>query len=195
MKKMILVLSAFAILMGAAFYIVNNTASKSVPSGNQTGSAGNSGNTSEGSDKTINKILLKMKAKDFKLKDLDGNEISLSNIKGKNVYINFWATWCSPCKSEMSELQKLYQETKGTDLVILTVNLGEDRNTVNTFMKSNNYGFEVLLDSGEKVSTLYNISSIPTSLFVDKDGYLVAKHVGAMNIDEMKSYISLLNKN
>lgn len=95
----------------------------------------------------------------------------------------------------MPELQKLFRKTKNTDLVILTVNLGEDRNIVNTFMRTNNYDFTVLLDSDEKVSTLYNISSIPISLFVDKDGYMFAKYFGAMNIDKMKACISLLNKN
>ncbi|ETI89629.1 MAG: Alkyl hydroperoxide reductase/ Thiol specific antioxidant/ Mal allergen, partial [Clostridium butyricum DORA_1] len=103
----------------------------------------------------INPNVVKTKALDFKLKDLDGNEVSLSSLKGKKVFLNFWATWCPPCKAEMPEIEKLYQETKDSDLVILAVDIGENSNTVKPFIDENKYNFKVLLDSDQSVATQY----------------------------------------
>ncbi|MFL0166213.1 TlpA family protein disulfide reductase [Candidatus Clostridium helianthi] len=137
---------------------------------------------------------IKTKAIDFNLKDLNGNELSLSDLKGKKVFLNFWATWCPPCKAEMPEIEKLYQETKDSDLVIVSVEIGEPLNTVKSFIDSNKYNFKVLIDPDQSVATKYNITSIPTSYFIDKDGNIVSKHVGGMNIDQMKAYIKTLDK-
>ena len=133
------------------------------------------------------------KAIDFKLKDLDGKELSLSDLKGKNVFLNFWATWCPPCKAEMPEIEKLYQETKDSDLVIVSIEIGEPLGTVKSFIDINKYSFKVLLDSDQSVASKYNIASIPTSYFINKDGNIVSKKMGSMNIDEMKGYIKALN--
>ena len=137
---------------------------------------------------------IKIKAQDFKLKDLEGKEVSLSDYKGKKVFLNFWATWCPPCKSEMPEIEQLYKETKDNDLVILTVEIGESRDTVKSFIDSNKYNFKVLLDSDQNVASQYNIASIPTSYFIDVEGNIVSKNIGAMNIDKMKQYIKTLDK-
>ncbi len=136
---------------------------------------------------------VKMKATDFKLQDLNGREVSLSDLRGKNVFLNFWATWCPSCKAEMPEIEKLYQETKNSDLVILAINLGENRQTVQSFKDKNKYNFNMLLDADQAVAIKYDITSIPTSFFIDKDGNIISKKIGAMNIDEMKSYINSLN--
>ena len=135
----------------------------------------------------------KEKAIDFKLKDLNGKDVSLNDFKGKNVLLNFWATWCPPCKAEMPDIEKLYQENKNSDLVILAVNLGEDKQTVKSFIEKNKYNFDILLDSDQDVAIKYNIVSIPTSFFIDKEGNIVSKKIGAMTLEEMKSYINLLN--
>ncbi|MGH4052192.1 MAG: TlpA family protein disulfide reductase [Clostridium sp.] len=138
--------------------------------------------------------VIKTKAPDFKLKDLDGKELTLSDLKGKKVFLNFWATWCPPCKSEMPEIQKLYEETKDTDLVIVAVDIGEPLSEVKSFTSENKYTFKVLLDSDQSVAAKYEISSIPTSYFIDEDGNIISKFIGAMNIDKMKSYIKNLDK-
>jgi thiol-disulfide isomerase/thioredoxin len=132
----------------------------------------------------------KVAAPDFKLKDLSGKEVSLSDFKGKRVFVNFWATWCPPCKAEMPELEKLYQETKTSDLVIIAVDLGEDKATVQKFIEKNKYNFQVLLDTNNEAASLYGIRSIPTSYFIDKDGYIVNGKIGAMNLEEMRSYVN-----
>jgi Peroxiredoxin len=134
------------------------------------------------------------KAIDFTLKDLDGNKVSLSDFKGKNVYINFFATWCPPCKGEMPDIENVYKEFKDKDLVVLAVDLGEQTETVKNFIESNKYSFKVLLDSDTSVAEKYNISAIPVSLFIDKNGNIKAKRVGAITEDEMKANIEKLYK-
>jgi thiol-disulfide isomerase/thioredoxin len=131
-------------------------------------------------------------ALNFKLKDLNGKEVSLSDFKGKKVLLNFWASWCGPCISEMPDIQKLYNETKDSDLVILAVNLGEDKDTVKSFIDINKYNFTVLLDLDQNTSRQYNITAIPTSFFIDKEGNIVSTVKGAMTFEQMKNYINKL---
>lgn len=135
--------------------------------------------------------LEKVKAQNFKLKDLNGNEISLNDLKGKKVLLNFWATWCPPCRSEMPDIEELYQKTKDSDLVILAVNIGEDSNTVKSFIDKNKYNFRVLLNTDQSIASQYNIVSIPTSFFIDEEGNITAKKVGPMTMEEMESYANI----
>ncbi len=134
-----------------------------------------------------------MKDYDFELEDLTGSKISLSGLKGKKIFLNFWATWCPPCKAEMPDIEKLYQETKDTDLVILAVNVGEDKKTVESFIADNNYNFPVLLDVKGTVSQLYQVSGIPTSYFINSEGYLVDGVTGAIPLESMKEYVNNLD--
>jgi len=131
---------------------------------------------------------IKLAALDFKLVDLNGKEVSLSDFKGKKVFLNFWASWCPPCISEMPDIEKLYTETKDSDLVILAVNLGEDKATVKAFSDTNKYNFKILLDTDQSVGKQYNISAIPTSYFIDKEGNIVSTVKGALSLEKMKSY-------
>lgn len=133
-------------------------------------------------------------AQDFTLKDLNGNEVSLSDFQGKKVFLNFWATWCPPCIAEMPEIEKLYQETKDSDLVILSVETGDSLDTVSAFIEEKGYTFEVLLDGEQSVAIDYGISAIPTSYFIDEEGTIVSKVVGGMDLDEMKNNIEKLDK-
>ncbi|WP_291633308.1 TlpA disulfide reductase family protein [Clostridium sp.] len=134
----------------------------------------------------------KIAAQDFKLKDLNGKEVSLSDFKGKKVYLNFWASWCGPCKSEMPDIEKLYNETKESDLVILAVNLGETKIQTKSFIDDNKYTFPILLDLDQSVANQYTIQYIPTSYFIDKEGNIVSKISGALTLAEMKDNISKL---
>jgi len=177
MRKIILIIAI--ILVCLSIYTVTNFVSKS--STDKSTSI-----QSSDSKKTV--------AADFKLKDLEGNELSLSSLKGKKVFLNFWATWCPPCKAEMPEIEKLYQETKDSDLVIVAVEIGEPLGTVKPFIDTNKYNFKVLLDSDQKVASQYGISSIPTSFFIDVDGNIISKKLGGMNIDQMREYIDALDK-
>ena len=194
MKKLLIVLIA-AVLIGVSIYTVNtyNSSVKNKDNGNTTQSNSNN-NTTTTKPIGINPDAIKTKAIDFKLKDLDGKELSLSDLKGKKVFINFWATWCPPCKAEMPEIEKIYQETKDSDLVIVAIEIGEPLSTVKPFINNNKYNFKVLLDLDQSVATKYGISAIPTSYFIDKNGNIVSKNVGAMDIDQMKASIKALDK-
>jgi len=146
----------------------------------------------EGAGTTKSSSTNKIAALDFKLKDLNGKEVSLSDFKGKKVLLNFWASWCPPCKAEMPDLEKLYQQTKDSDLVILAVNLGEDKTTAKSFIENNKYNFTVLLDLDQGTANQYNIVAIPTSFFIDKEGNIVSTFKGGMTLEQMKDNISKL---
>ena len=113
-------------------------------------------------------------APDFSLNNLNGEEISLKDFRGHPVMLNFWATWCYPCRFEMPFIQEIYEDPdwKDTGLVIVAVNMGESRDDVEGFMSDNDLSFEVLLDSAYNIAQAYNIRSIPTTLFIDKDGII-----------------------
>jgi peroxiredoxin len=196
MKKSLIVLIA-AVLIGVSIFTVKNynaSSPKVTPSVENTDKGGTTENKTSTKPIGITPNVIKNKAVDFKLKDLDGNEVSLSDLKGKKVFLNFWATWCPPCKEEMPEMEKLYQETKDSDLVIVAIDIGESLSTVKPFIESNKYNFKVLIDSDQSVANQYNISATPTSYFIDEDGNIISKNVGAMNIEQMKEYIKTLDK-
>lgn len=118
-------------------------------------------------------------APDFQLQDLNGQAISLSDLRGKPVLINFWATWCPPCRGEMPYLQEIYEEWAGSGLVVLAVNLGESPAEVEDFRQSQNLTFTVLLDARQTVGQTYNITAIPTTFFIDKNGIIQEWVTGA----------------
>lgn len=192
-KSLKLVVFIAAVLIGVSILTVNNYNS-SVENKDKSSTPQNNTNNASTKPIGINPNVIKTKAIDFKLKDLNGKDLSLSDLKGKKVFVNFWATWCPPCKAEMPEIEKLYQETKDSDLVIVAIEIGEPLDTVKSFIDSNKYNFKVLLDSDQSVSSKYGITSIPTSYFIDVDGNIISKRLGAMNINEMKVYIKTLDK-
>lgn len=119
------------------------------------------------------------KAPDFTLQDLDGQSVSLSDFEGKPVLINFWNSGCSPCRREMPFLQEIYDEIPDSELVMLTINIGESSATVKKFLGDNNLSLPVLLDTNAAVAQRYSMPGIPTTFFVDRDGILQVKVIGA----------------
>jgi cytochrome c-type biogenesis protein len=113
---------------------------------------------------------------DFTLKDLKGKSHTLSDYQGKIIVLNFWASWCPPCRAEMPDLEKFYQDSKGGDMAFLTVNLTdgiqEKEETARSFITKNGYTFPVLLDLETKVAEEYYVGSIPTTFIIDKDGII-----------------------
>lgn len=204
MKKNIIIWTIAAILVVIAVYTTknynaNSNTAKNTPQQSQKTEQSTpapsptpaDNNSKPGSQKEQNKINL-MKDYDFTLEDLQGNKVTLSKFKGKKVYLNFWATWCPPCKEEMPDIEKLYHETKDTDLVILAIDVGEDKNTVQNFIANNNYNFTVLLDVKGEVSQLYQVTGIPTSYFIDTKGNLDNGVTGAISLESMKENINKL---
>ncbi len=118
-------------------------------------------------------------APDFQLKDLDGQSTSLSNFRDKPVLINFWATRCPECLAEMPYLQQVYEERSDEGLVVLAINIGDSPSEVKEFLQTHNLSLPVLLDTEENVARKYNITGIPTSFFIDGDGIIRQKIIGA----------------
>lgn len=118
-------------------------------------------------------------APDFQLQNLDGQSITLSDFRGKPVVVNFWATWCGPCAFEMPFIQEIYDERSGEGLIVLAINVGESASEVEQFMQNHNLSIPVLLDTDRAVSWKYNIRAFPTTFFIDKDGIIQDKVIGA----------------
>ncbi|UCG93964.1 MAG: TlpA family protein disulfide reductase [Candidatus Aerophobus sp.] len=136
----------------------------------------------------IQKINPPVKAKDFTLEDLKGSAVSLRDFEGKVIFLNFWATWCPPCRIEMPAMEKLWQKFKDEDFVILAVDLREAREKVSSFIKENGYTFPVLLDSGGEVANTYGITAIPTTYLLDPRGRIVGKALGARDWASQKTF-------
>ena len=128
-----------------------------------------------------------VKAPDFELKTLAGESVKLSDYKGKKIMLNFWATWCPPCKEEMPDMETFYQQTKD-EVVILAVNIDPQYN-VNQFVTKLGITFPILLDEKDEVNSMYQVLTIPTTYFIDEEGIIRHKYLTAMTEDIMKQYI------
>lgn len=122
------------------------------------------------------------KAQNFSLKDLSGKMVRLSDQKNKVVIVNFWATWCPPCRDEMPSIQSFYNLFKNQKLVLLAVNLdGKSASFIRSFMKQNMYSFPVLLDDNGKTANAYGVRGIPATFVIDRTGRIVDRHIGSFN--------------
>jgi peroxiredoxin len=135
-------------------------------------------------------------APDFVLKSVDGSDVRLSDYRGKVVLLNFWATWCPPCRSEMPSIESLSKKMKGYDFVILAVSIdGFETSQLKNIVSPSHYTFTVLHDPDQKVADVYLISGIPTTYIIDKSGTIVDKSVGAEywdSEDRIKQLLSLV---
>ncbi|UCB50610.1 MAG: TlpA family protein disulfide reductase [Deltaproteobacteria bacterium] len=120
---------------------------------------------------------------DFTLPTLDGGSMTLSDLKGKVVLINFWATWCPPCREEMPSLERLYRHFKYEKFTLLAVDIMEHPETVKTFAREYNLSFPILLDKKGEVSQKYAANALPTTYVIDKEGKAVGKAIGPRKWD------------
>ena len=130
---------------------------------------------------------------DFELRDLSGAARRLSDFNGKVVFLNFWATWCGPCRYEMPSMETLYQRFKASGLEIVAVNLQEDSNSVQHFVEEYGLSFPVLLDTTGRIGATYGARSIPTTYIVDRDGFVLAGTIGTREWDT-EVYIRFFEK-
>ncbi|MBO8155117.1 MAG: TlpA family protein disulfide reductase [Bacillaceae bacterium] len=135
-------------------------------------------------------------APDFTLESLAGEEVSLSDFRGKKVFLNFWASWCPPCRAEMPEMQE-FHEKYGDEVVIIAVNAtGTERSldVVKEYVEKNNYTFTILLDKDLKVNATYQALSLPTTYYINSEGIIqFPRKIGPMDFDMMKNYMEELN--
>jgi len=125
----------------------------------------------------------KTKAPDFTVLDAGGKEVRFSSMFGKPIVLNFWASWCPPCKSEMPEFNKVYKEL-GEKIQFIMVNLTDgQRETVaagTKYISDQKFSFPVYFDTKQEAAYAYGIQSIPTTLFIDREGYIVTGAQGAI---------------
>ena len=121
-------------------------------------------------------------APNFTLKNLEGKEVSLNEFRGKYVLLNFWATWCGPCKIEMPSLETLYQRFKNKNFVMLAIsNVMYGATVVKAFVKANKINFPVLLDQQLKTSNRFGVVSLPSTFMIDPKGKIIGAMLGAEN--------------
>ncbi|HVP20809.1 MAG TPA: redoxin domain-containing protein [Anaerolineaceae bacterium] len=128
---------------------------------------------------------------DFTLKDLNNNEIKLSGLRGKPVLINFWATWCVPCKSEMPLLEQYYLKLKDK-IAFYGIDQQETTNVIMPYLKENGITFPTLLDETGEVTRKYFIQGFPTTYFVDGDGILRAIQIGPLTVAQINTNLNAL---
>lgn len=134
-------------------------------------------------------------APDFTLNDINGKKTTLSEFRGKVVLLNFWATWCGPCRAEMPSLNNLYNEFKDKGFVVLAVSVDTSEKPVRSFIKDLKLSFPVLMDKNKAVSfDEYGVFGLPTTFLIDKSGIITEKIMGEMRWDSprMKEKISRL---
>lgn len=185
-KKTLILIALFIFLMVGASVLYNNLSADfemdplaSIP------------NTAS-SENTENKLT---KAPNFTVYDLNGNEVNLSDFFGKPIIVNFWASWCGPCKMEMPDFNEAYQ-LLNEDITFLMVNMTDgSRETVDiasSFIEESGYTFPIYYDTSYSAAITYSVSSLPTTYFIDADGNLIAHARGAIDAATLQKGIDMI---
>ncbi|MEN8907388.1 MAG: TlpA disulfide reductase family protein [Clostridiales bacterium] len=195
MKKYIgLIVSILVLVLfiGGSYIIYNSRGDNSTTINNEENEGKESNESGETAEDSGGEL-----AEDFNLMSNDNKMYKLSDFRGKIVVLNFWATWCGPCKSEIPDFQKAHEKfEKDGDVVILAINLTdgarETKSDVIDFVESNNLTMKVLFDEKTEVATKYGINNIPTTYVLNKEGKIYKKKTGMITYDELISIVSEL---
>lgn len=173
------------------------TTSSSATQGAEADAADNTGNTGEtgGDADTDADANATTPAPDFTMTDASGKSVSLTDFKGKPILLNFWASWCGPCKSEMPDIQAAYEQY-GNEIEFLIVNMtgmsGEAQETASQFIKENGYTFPVYFDEVYSAAAAYGVNSIPQTYLIDPEGNIIGAAMGAMDAATVEQGIQML---
>ncbi|EEV19781.1 antioxidant, AhpC/TSA family [Treponema vincentii ATCC 35580] len=115
---------------------------------------------------------------------LAGDSIKVGAFTGKISLLNFWATWCPPCRAEMPSIERLHKQMSGTKFQIIAVNSGERRSQVASFIEKNKYTFPIYLDESNELSSIFAARGLPSTYLVNKEGKVIAARIGAMEYDQ-----------
>jgi thiol-disulfide isomerase/thioredoxin len=133
------------------------------------------------------------KVPNLNLTDLKGKKWETKDFKGKVIFLNFWATWCGPCKEEMPSMEELYQQFKSKDFLFLTISVDyEKKEIVKEFIEKHRYTFPVLLDPQCVTLDLFQVKGIPTTFLIDKKGIMIGKATGPKNWKKPE-FVSIVN--
>jgi peroxiredoxin len=137
--------------------------------------------------------LIDKAAPNFELTGLDGKTYRLSSYRGRVVFVNFWATWCIPCQTELPTFQQFQAQQGQAGAVILAVNQAEPADKITSYLQEHNIsGLDILLDSNLDANTAYDILAMPTTFVVDPKGIVRYKHLGEMKPEDLAAYIGKL---
>jgi thiol-disulfide isomerase/thioredoxin len=131
---------------------------------------------------------------DFSVAGLDGGSVRLTDYRGEVVAVNFWASWCAPCREEMPALAAYAREHQGDGFVLLSINVGEDYHTARDFIKQYGDAFPVGLDEDSDLADRMGVSGLPVTLILDANGYIVYRHVGAIPLSVLDQKVNEARK-
>ncbi|HDX9588636.1 TPA: thiol-disulfide oxidoreductase ResA [Bacillus pseudomycoides] len=135
------------------------------------------------------KVQVGKEAPNFVATDLEGKKITLKELKGKGVFLNFWGTWCKPCEKEMPYMNELYPKYKEKGVEILALDADETELAVKNFVSGYGLKFPVAIDKGQEILNTYGVGPLPTTFLIDKDGKVIEKITGTQSKEQMEEYL------
>ena len=195
-KNIIILVLVFVFLIGGASVFYTQLSKDDAPDGlliqgDQENNDHENQNDKSGTDDTKRQLT---KAPDFTVYDGSGNKVNLSDYVGKPIVLNFWASWCDPCQSEMPDFHEKYLES-GNKIHFLMVNMTGGRETLSSakaFISERGYTFPVFYDTDSDAAMTYSVYSLPATYFIDAEGYLIAQATGAISADTLQRGIDMI---
>lgn len=210
-KKRLILILGLVVLILVSKYAYNFINENQISTSNNTEVTSNSSENQSGSDNNENASETnteKIKAPNFIVKDVNGNNVEFEKLIGKPIVLNFWATWCGYCREEMPDFQSVYEEYKDTDLVVMMINAtdskNENRENVEKYLHEHNLSLPVYYDEAvlgvdglsieNSAQAAYGVPGYPATVFIDKEGNIASTHMGLIKKDKLVSEIEKIIK-